>query len=264
MSRIADRKQALETLKEIDKDKKNYMIIHYSCESFFDKNDGHSPRITSIAVRKFDDGQTDLFAIHKESEIKHINFDNIQNEYDVLEKEMLQNFFEFLEKNENKKWIHWNMRDSNYGFKAIEHRFKVLGGVPFKINDQNKIDLSQLFINLYGKEYIDNPRIVKLKELNNIHQQGFLNGKDEADAFKKQEYIKLSMSTAAKVNLFSNFLRQSIDNRLKVLTPKRNLYGTTLKGYFYTFKETTIYKFIIWILNLIIGGFIGAFIANFF
>jgi hypothetical protein len=28
------------------------------------------------------------------------------------------------------KYLHWNMRDINYGFAAIEHRHRVLDGSP--------------------------------------------------------------------------------------------------------------------------------------
>lgn len=36
----------------------NLLIIHYSCESFYNIKDGRTPRITSIAVRFFNTGQT--------------------------------------------------------------------------------------------------------------------------------------------------------------------------------------------------------------
>jgi hypothetical protein len=34
----------------------------------------------------------------------------------------------------------------NYGFKAIEHRYSVLGGNPYKIPDEKKIDISRILI----------------------------------------------------------------------------------------------------------------------
>lgn len=33
---------------------------------------------------------------------------------------MLDAFFEFTKERKEYKWVHWNMRDSNYGFHAIE------------------------------------------------------------------------------------------------------------------------------------------------
>ena len=48
------------------------LIVHYSCESFYDRNDGRTPRVTSIAVRNFDSGQTESFSIHKVAEVRGI------------------------------------------------------------------------------------------------------------------------------------------------------------------------------------------------
>ena len=57
-------KNAKKVLKEIDCNPSNYLIIHYSCESFYDITDGHTPRITSIAVYSYSTAQTDSFSIH--------------------------------------------------------------------------------------------------------------------------------------------------------------------------------------------------------
>jgi hypothetical protein len=42
---------------ELTGDAENVSVIHYSCESFYDRPNGASPRITSIAVRKLDTGR---------------------------------------------------------------------------------------------------------------------------------------------------------------------------------------------------------------
>ena len=43
----------------------------------------------------------------------------------------------------------------NYGFKAIEHRYSVLGGKPYKNPDTKKIDLARQLINCYGVGFTD-------------------------------------------------------------------------------------------------------------
>ena len=48
----------------------NCWVIHYSCESFYDRPEGQSPRITSIAVRRLDTGQTLSFSIYQVAERK--------------------------------------------------------------------------------------------------------------------------------------------------------------------------------------------------
>lgn len=132
MTRHEDFYKTSKTLEQIDKKRDKYLIIHYSCESFYNKTDGKSPRISAIAVQRFDNSQTDLFSLHKSAE---------------LELAMLTDFFDFAKINNEKYWIHWNMRDSNYGFKALEHRYRVLSGNQPStfVPDNKKIDLARLF-----------------------------------------------------------------------------------------------------------------------
>jgi len=51
------------------------------------------------------------------------------------------------------------MRDSNYGFEAIAHRYKVLDGTPEEIVDEYLVDLAKLLIDLYSPKYIGHPRL---------------------------------------------------------------------------------------------------------
>ena len=42
--RIKKRRKALSTLEDLVEDASNILLIHYSCESFYDLDDGRSPR----------------------------------------------------------------------------------------------------------------------------------------------------------------------------------------------------------------------------
>jgi len=130
------------------------LVVHYSCESFYGKTDGKTPRVTSIAVRNLASGQTDSFSIHQIAEERRITFDKIAEHYDELERAMLDRYFEFLRTRQHCNWIHWNMRDVNFGFAAIEHRFRVLGGNPIQVSEDRKFDLSRALVDLYGVQYI--------------------------------------------------------------------------------------------------------------
>src|SRR3954449_8797099 len=101
------------TLDEIFRDAANVWVIHYSCESFYDRPEGRSPRITSIAVRNLDSGQTASFSIHRIAERAQISFDKIEKKYDELERKMLDGFFEHTRNHRGTKYLHWNMRDIN-------------------------------------------------------------------------------------------------------------------------------------------------------
>lgn len=158
------RRETEACFEKLYKEKQHSLIIHYSCESFYDIKDGKTPRITSIAIRYLDTGQTTSFSIHKEAELKKIDINDIDANYDLLERIMLAGYFKFVKENKNFNWIHWNMRDINYGFEAIEYRFRVLGGSPFSIDHTKKIDIARLLVDKYGLNYIGHPRLEKLIE----------------------------------------------------------------------------------------------------
>jgi hypothetical protein len=192
-------------------DSANCWIIHYSCESFYDRPEGHSPRITSIAVRKMDTAQTLSFSIHQVAERRQISHVDISNHYEGLEKQMLDEFYEHVGGHRGMKYVHWNMRDINYGFAAIEHRYRVLGGDPVIIGDDRKFDLARLFIDVYGTDYAGYPRLESLMTLNSIRALGFMTGAQEAEAFEQQNFVGLHQSTLRKVDVIANFLTRAHD-----------------------------------------------------
>jgi hypothetical protein len=137
-------KRAKRRLDELFDQAEHSVIVHYSCESFYDREDNpRSPRITSIAVRNLDSGQTRSFSIHLVAERRGV-LDSIDQHYDALEREMLENFCEEVRVRQHCKWIHWNMRDANYGFEALENRLRALGGTPVAaVPEASRHDLSR-------------------------------------------------------------------------------------------------------------------------
>lgn len=251
-------KKAKQIIKEIALNRKNYLIIHYSCESFYNTKDGHTPRITSIAVYQLESAQTDSFSIHKSAEKNHIDFDKIDENYDKLERLMLTDFYKFIKEHKSYTWLHWNMRDINYGFKAIEHRYEVLGRKPIILEDSHKIDLARLLIQCYGINYANHPRIENILQLNKIKAKDYLPGKDEAIAFKRKDYVSLHRSTLRKVDVFANIINKSIQGTLKVNSKVIDIYGLSIQGLF-EYSSSTWWLTMFWsILMLFIGGYVGS------
>ena len=221
-------KAARSTLERIFAVASNVWVIHYSCESFYDRDEGRSPRITSIALRKLDNAQTTSFSIHKVAEIEEVPFSDISEHYDSLEKQMLQQFYGHLKSFQSMKYLHWNMRDSSYGFQAIEHRFRVLGGTDAEIlvvNDNNKTDLSRLLIEICGLDYIEHPRLDKLLTKNAISRRDFLTGAEEAKAFEDKEFDALHRSTLRKVDVLANIAGRANDRLLKTNASWWDMHG---------------------------------------
>jgi len=133
-NKVQKRKKAKIKLAELISKADRVIVIHYSCESFYDRSDGSSPRITSIAVRNLEAGQTKSFSIHQVAERKGYSASALEQHYNQLEKLMLDGFYDYVRRHSSHVWLHWNMRDINYGFPAIAHRYQVLQGEPEEVN----------------------------------------------------------------------------------------------------------------------------------
>jgi hypothetical protein len=222
------RKKIKSELDRIYDDAKHALVIHYSCESFYDIKDGRTPRVTTIAIRNLDSAQTESFSIHKIAERNKVDIKDIPTIYDALEKEMLSDFFDFIRCHQLFHFIHWNMRDGNYGFSAIEHRFQVLGGEPIRVPDDKKFDLARSLPLLYGRNYVghgDSGKFLSLVELNDLTRKEALSGREEAQAFENAEYIKLHQSTLRKVDCISRIVERTVDGSLRTESTWKDRYG---------------------------------------
>ncbi|EGR0597703.1 hypothetical protein NHG92_18850 [Vibrio cholerae] len=247
LKRIKKRKEARGELEKLYEKSEQVFLIHYSCESFYDIKDGRTPRVTSIALRNLKTAQTESFSIHKVAERRNVDISDIPEKYDTLEKEMLADFFEYIKYRQNFSYIHWNMRDGNYGFSAIEHRFQVLGGEPLQVQDEKKFDLARAIIDIFGRNYIDHGdcgRFISLVNYNNMTSKGMLTGKEEANAFDSAEYVKLHQSTLRKVDAMSNIVERVVDDSLLTCATWKDKYGFHPKAIVEYVKEHWLWSLI--------------------
>lgn len=263
ISRVRERSKCRKRLNEIYDKAINAYLIHYSCESFY-APDGRSPlanstRVTCIAVRNLKSGQTKSWSIHKSAELcgqletltemikenaplatqsqrldeaKIASIAKISVMLNPLEFDMLKGYFSFLENHTDSIFVHWNMRDDNYGFSALEHRFRVLGGIPVILQDNKKFDLARELITLFGLRYAPHTsprgrrgRMMSIIELNKISDTNALEGAEEAAAFVNGEFIKLQQSTLRKVDVLANIFDRTHDKRLKTCASFMDKYG---------------------------------------
>ncbi len=229
LRRLQKRHETKKRLDELASRDNTVLVIHYSCESFYDRPEGQTSRITSVAVRNIASGQTESFSIHKVAEQQGTPFAEIDDRYDALERKMLDEFFEYVHGHQGYIWVHWNMRDINYGFHAIEHRYQVLGGNPIKVEEANKFDLARAMVALYGVGYVGHPRLQRLIMKNKITDRDALSGQEEAEAFNNKEYVKLHQSTLRKVDIIANIFERTVDKTLKTNARWREIYGVSPK-----------------------------------
>lgn len=241
-NRLARRREAQRQLQVLFNGRDNLLIVHYSCESFLERPTGTSPRITSIAVRHEGPGQVASFSIHQVAERKGVAVAAIPAGYDMLEACMLNEFDAHVRAHSSAIWMHWNMRDANYGFAAIAHRHRVLGGNPASIPEERRRDLAALLIDIYGPHYIGHPRLQELLSLNNISRLGFMTGQEEANAFSVGEYVKLHQSTLRKADVIAALFSRTCDGTLKTTARWHEQYGTTIVGVVEAVTDHWAYK----------------------
>lgn len=205
------------TLNELRKRPTEFLIVHYSSQSLFDEvEEAFSPRITSIVVMFFSSRQTVNFSLHSIAEELEIPRLEVEVNYDRIEKELLSRFYGFAQQHFEKCWLHWNMRNTVFGFEHLEHRYRVLSKedpptVPF----DSRINISDVLKYKYGPDYAPDPRMLKLMELNGRRDPRFLTGSDEASAFGRKEFIRMNSSTISKVEFFRYVLNQASVGKLK-------------------------------------------------
>jgi hypothetical protein len=241
----------------------NVRVIHYSCESFDGPPAGRSKRITSIAVRNLASEQTRSFSIHQEAELQGLNAAQTDSEYDDLERAMLKAFYEHVVAHSGAKYLHWNMRDTACGFADIEHRYRALNSLsrlgerpaaePVVIDDNRKVDLSRLLIDIYGDGYAGHPRIDSLMTKNEKKPLALMTGKEEAKAFLEGNYVGLHRSTLLKVGVLSNFATLAHDRQLKTDTSWRDMHGGGITAAGRWVIRDHLIAFILAVVALVIG-----------
>jgi hypothetical protein len=216
------RKSAKDRLSKLFRDPDKFNVIHYSCQSFYGEQVATSRRVTSISVLNVGSQQQTSFSIHMTAE--HLRarprrnapaLDPIHEHYDEIEKQLLTDFYEFVKDQLEAVWLHWNMRDTAYGFPAIEHRFRTLGGTPEPVPSSRLFNLADALTTFYGRGYIEHPHMYKLIERNGVTAKDLLSGQEESDAFDNYEYVKLHYSTLRKVQAIATLAELQQDGKLK-------------------------------------------------
>ena len=192
-----------ELIARIKKRPEHFFIIHYSCQSLYDENEGLSPRITSIAVIHYTTGQAVSFSTHAVAEELKVDRDSVRDRFDEIERQLLSDFYAFVRDRRDRFWIHWNMRNLTYGFEHLEHRYRVLGGSDAAVIPiEHRVNLNDMLADRYGSNYASDPKMKSLMEMNGGTHRNFLTGQEEVEAFDSGEFIRMHSSTLCKAEFF--------------------------------------------------------------
>jgi len=217
-------KQARQLLDHSLVSRGNAFAIHYACEGF----DVPHPRATSIAVRSLGTNQTHSFSLSNEANNGSINLGDADIDVlDTLEAAMLAKFFAFVAAHQNHHWLHWNMRDDKFGFKALENRFLRLGGTPATIPDDHKVDLAVLMFELYGDRYAAAKpgRLSNLARANGLTMTDFLEGAEQGLALGRKDFAAVHRSTLRKSDLLATIATLAHSRRLRTDAPFWDRFG---------------------------------------
>jgi hypothetical protein len=211
--------------KEVKSNPERFYLIHYSSESLYDEGlarQGLSPRITSIVVMHLSTRQIITFATHTIAEELGIRKEDVEKRSDHIEGVILEQFYAFARGRREKYWVHWNMRDSVFGFEHLEHRYRVLTRKePPQIPVEVRVNLNDLLRERYGDDFAPGPRMLNLMLQNGQRDARFLVGAEEAEAFKTKDFIRMHSSTISKVEFFRHAI--VLAGRGKLRTAGRSL-----------------------------------------
>lgn len=258
--KIMDNRQiAFMELEQIKSNKSDYVVIHYSCESF-DNTTSYTPRVLCITVRGLADSVTSSFGINLAAEEAGIKPENIRQNYDLLEGMLLKDFYLYLEKNIGKTFLHWRMRDNKYGFEAIRKRCECLKIFPdsdYGVFDNIKQkDMAEIFKKVYGRGYIKDPKLINIFKKNKLSEKDALSA--EKSMVEENNYQSLNAALLRKVDNLATVIDLALYKKLKTDWKFQEVYSFTPAGIFGYAKDN-------WkgaLLLFMLGVFVSAIIVN--
>ena len=78
-----------------------------------------------------------------------------------------------------------------------------------------------------------------------------MDGKAEAEAFERKEYVKLHQSTLRKVDVLSNIVERTANGSLKTNSQKREVYGNWFVAFFELIEEHPVISGIIVLISFL-------------
>lgn len=233
-SRSKDRREGLDIIKDITRNKSGIFSIYCSYESFINSKSS-IPRVTSISIYNLATAETKTFWLHQEAEHKGYTSRRLTLEQlNAAERSMIERFFRFAKKHQSYVWIHWDMNDSIYGFEALNSRIKLLGGKPLTatvIMSHYKCDLLILLSKLYGPNFESEEmgnRVIGLVKRNKITNDSILTREQEAEAYFKKEHQTIVMSSQNNAKAIGLIFGLASSKKLIVAAKASEASGLTL------------------------------------
>jgi hypothetical protein len=103
-----------------------------------------------------------------------------------------------------------------FGFEALAKRHQFLSGLePALISPPQQMNVDKMIRARHGEDYAPHRRFESISRLNDLDLRGFLQGGDEADAFKKERWGDIARSVATKSKLISRLFGHLVRSTLR-------------------------------------------------
>ena len=267
---INEHKESNKIISDYVKKKSNYIFIHYARQNCFSEAYEKGPRVIAIVAMNAESEQFSVFSLKKSADKQgKVFFELSDSEKDIIEYNMLQDFFEYVKDNKDKVWLHWNMKNNNFGFSAIEDRFRMLKGNPSHFEEGKLINISVLLKKKYGMNYAkDNMWNGKLMGkmydifiLNRITDSNILDGEREIIEYILKNVTSIEQSVLGKLKAFKVIMEKAADNVLKCRgNILKDVYGFNMTGIANYIQDNALLA----LLFSIIGGIIATVICKWF
>jgi hypothetical protein len=187
----------------------NVWVIHYSCSDF----NQEISIISSISLRLLKNDSVKTYAIKENEDINE------------SEKKLLLEFSKHTKNHPDAKYIHWNMYSDKYGFSHIQKRFKELfpnDNLQVPCID-NELNLSSTLYEIYGNNYIDDPKLETLMIKNTLNMDDFITGETESKEFKSKHFYRIKRSCIRKVSNLAALVELTHKKELKTNSLTRQI-----------------------------------------
>lgn len=193
------RKIARDEIARALESRRHAFAIHYAGANFA----AAERRVVAIVARNLGTGVTYCFEL--ESELRRLGHNPTQSTIDELnlaERKMFDAFYSFVREHKHHYWLHWNMRNSLFGFLGMENRQRALGGKIVEIPEEYRIDLADRLIDLYGDRYA--PAVNRLRGLakrNGIPLPHLMDGIDQGRSVERHDYSAVTRSLLNRIDV---------------------------------------------------------------
>jgi hypothetical protein len=193
--------------------RKRYNVIHYLTVPW-DVSPCGTPAPLVIGVLNLATRERRTFGVLQAAELRGLGPADIPANLPTLERDMLDGFYSFARGGGRRRWLNWNMRDAVFGFEALAHRHRMLGGSPVDIPFARQTNLAAVLISALTERYAGDPRLEKIAEKNGLSMLDFLGRHEEGEAFRAGHYQRLQRSLWRKIDIIARVFELFLTKQL--------------------------------------------------